>query len=178
MKKLLFFAMILVVGLTACKIKSTVVLKNSTDSLIFVDYNKGIHEMIMAGKYAYFDNQIISDVSFPLPAAKIGKQETLVVRLFHFSKTVSEADILAAINKTGFRPAILPELLAFGAQYPDCQKQHPIAAVGSFWQDHGGVPYIGFDTDRRTLDVNWNHYEWSNEYYFLAVQTKFLGYNN
>ena len=165
MRKILVFAIILVVGLTACKIKSSVSLKSSTDSTIFVDYNKGVHEMLLAGKYGWFDNQLISDLSFPHPAGKIGKQETLTVKIVHFSGTLSEAQIRDSIGQN-YRPATLAELLAFGAQYPEFQTKHPIAAIGSFWQDYGGAPFLGYNSDRRIIDINWNHYEWSGDYYF------------
>lgn len=177
MKKLLFFAMILVVGLTACQLKKhSIILKKSTDSIIVIDYTKRISEMIVAGNYGWFDNQLINDINFPLPVGKI-REETLIVKLFHFGCTVSEAEVRALLGKN-YRPAELPELLAFGAQYPDAQIQHPIAAIGSSWQGYGGVPYIGYDSDKRVLTLNWNHYEWSSDFYFLAVKTESLGYSN
>jgi len=72
------------------------------------------------------------------------------------------------------RPATLPELLAFGAKYPDKQKEFPIMALGSVWIDPDGdrrVHSLGWVEGERELHLGWDKpgYVWGDYCRFLAV---------
>jgi len=178
MKKLLLFAIILAGTLTACKIKAKIVLKNPSDSLIVVDYGQNLAAMIKVNQFDWFDTQLINAASFPMPSQKVGQKETLAIKLFDFSGSLTVEAAIAKIIKAGYRPATIFELLAFGTYYPELQKQFPIIALGSPWQSYGGFPYLSFNMGRRTIDLAWNQYELGADFRFLAVQAKFMGYSS
>lgn len=77
------------------------------------------------------------------------------------------------MRKAGFRPALIEDLLALGAEYPELQKQFPIVALGSVWQDPGGrrrVPYLRWDGGGRDLDLYWFGDDWDERWRFAAVR--------
>jgi|GEM_PF-1170061 len=175
MRKILFLAVIVSLNFTACKISSSITIKNPKDSVIIVDHNQTIDDLIARGDYSWFDNQTINSANFPTAIGKVNSQETLNIKLFYFDKSLSLEEIVLIMNQAGFRPATLMELLAFGSQYPEAQKQYPVLAPGSLWRGYGGLPYLNFDSGRRSLSLNWNHYEWPADCRFLAVKIIFYG---
>jgi hypothetical protein len=102
---------------------------------IIVDYTRSLAEMIKAGAYDFVNPDITSE-RFPIKG--IGKVK-LNPELIHYGKFMSSDDIIKDMNQRGFRPATLPELLAYGEKYPDKQREFPIIALGSVWRSwYGG----------------------------------------
>jgi hypothetical protein len=85
------------------------------DPVIAVDFGKPLADMIAAGNYGWF-NPDITVVNFPVEDT--GKKR-FSARLFHFGRSVSSEDAVAAIKKANFAPASLAHGLSFGAAFPE-----------------------------------------------------------
>ncbi len=83
----------------------------------------------------------------------------------------------------GLEPAKLEHATAFGATYPDVQREYPIVFPGSSWVDPRGhrcvpclgfwvgyVPCLGFWVVRRRLSLGWWDLGWGREYRCAAVR--------
>lgn len=103
----------------------------------------------------------------------IGKKVDVFGKLFHFNFGISSEDAISEMNKVGFRPAILMELLFLRATYSELQKQFLIVALGSVWLslDHTyQVPYLGIGTYDRELDLDCFSGKWVNRYCFFGIR--------
>ncbi|HVM91143.1 MAG TPA: hypothetical protein VMU11_04600 [Verrucomicrobiae bacterium] len=83
-------------------------------------------------------------------------------------------EIIIELGDRGLRPALYEELLAFGAQYPELQKQFRICAPGS-WLDNGRDDYkspvlSSGEGDSRGLDYTWLDEFEDYSIHFLAVR--------
>ena len=93
-----------------------------------------------------------------------------------------ESDVMIAeMDKRGYRPATIEELLALGESHPALQREFPIIALGSCWMiPHGAgslVPGLWAIFGDRYLAVGWlesrldyNSLRWDDNYRFLAVR--------
>lgn len=134
---------------------------------ITVDYSLTLDQMIAVGEYDYANPDINSK---HLPVKGEGKLE-LKLQLIHFDRNISSDDAERELDKLGLRPANLEELLAFGAQYPDLQKQFPIVALKAVASVHGGrdVACLDFVGSERRLDLYWRGRGWLARCRFLAL---------
>ena len=136
---------------------------------VLVDYGQTLQQMIANGKYDYANSDITSG-NFPFTGN--GKQE-VVVELVHFGRDMASNAILKEFEARGLRAATLPELLAFGATYPDKQREFPIVAFGSVWRSRFGrrnVPYLIGSGSQRELNLGWLGNRWSDYCRFAAVR--------
>ncbi len=116
--------------------------------LVTIDPTKTLAQMIEAGKYAHA-HEAINEKNFPLnPLAGNSDYRTppteVALELIRCETTVTK-EIETILDLRGFRPAILTELLALGAKYPELQKR-PLVALGSSWVNPSGdrcIPYLG-----------------------------------
>lgn len=134
---------------------------------VVVDYTKTLAEMISAGKYDWV-NENITQERFPVSGNK--KEERELV-LFHFNRVISSENAIAEMEKAGFVPCDILDLLALGASQPELQRQFPIIALGSVWRDSGGhrrVPYLFRHDAKRYLDLDYFEHDWDECYRFLA----------
>src|SRR3989338_11533408 len=118
---------------------------------VLVDYEQTLQQMIAVGKYDYANSDINSN-NFPITGN--GKQE-VIVELVHYGRDMTTDDVLKDFEARGLRAATLPELLAFGATYPEKQREFPIVALGSVWQGRVGnrfVHYLGRRGSKRELN--------------------------
>ncbi len=137
-----------------------------------VDYDRSLAEMISAGRYDTV-NCHITDKHFPIKSSG-----TLVVEmaLVHLGRLITTEEVEAEFDRYGFRPARLEELLAFGEQIFDSQKQYQVVALGSFWVRSDGfylMPYLWYVAGGyRQLSLSWGYFDsqWSADYHFLAVR--------
>lgn len=77
------------------------------------------------------------------------------------------------MDKAGYRPANIAELLALGAQYPDIQRQFPIVALGSVWRLRSSgpcVPCLWGDDWERGLHLRQLMDKWHPGYRFAVVR--------
>lgn len=140
---------------------------------VTVDYNQSFRDMIKAGRYDLIDSEI-SEEHFPIDGQ--GRIETNLV-LVHFNRKMSSDAVLKELEQRGLRPGMLPELLAFGAKYPDIQRQFPIIALGSSWTRSlfadCDVPCLKAEVSagvsKRRLSLAWCGSNWAIYCRFLAV---------
>jgi hypothetical protein len=81
--------------------------------------------------------------------------------------------VLKEFEARGLRAATLPELLAFGATYPEKQREFPIVALRSVWQNRDGlrcVPCLDRDGSKRMLGLRWLGRRWLDDCRFAAVR--------
>lgn len=136
---------------------------------ITVDYNRSLIEMIKAGRYDWVHSDINAK-HFPLKGK--GKHELTAI-LFPFNYDIETDDAIAEINKQGYRPGLIEELLALGEKYPDLQKEFPIVALGSVWHASiggRGMPSLCWDRSKRDLSFYWFDRERYAGWRFLAFR--------
>ncbi len=136
---------------------------------ISVNYDLSVEAAVKLGRYDW-TNSDIADKNFP--TTRTGKAE-VAVELIHFNRVISIKDALSELDKMGYRPAELHELLALGEKYPDVQREFPIVALGSVWQDLFGdryVPYLDRHGSKRDLYLNWIEVDWNEFFRFAAVR--------
>ena len=146
-------------------------IKPTEEITLIVDYSKTVEKMIAAGKYDW-KNSDITNKHFPL-LAELSGQKTAVSKLFHFNRGISSDDVISEMDKAGYRPATLPELLALGEIQPDLQRQFPIIALGSIWHVTGGRRFVSclrVAGVERELDLLWFGYVWDARCRFLGVR--------
>lgn len=135
---------------------------------ISVDYAMSVEEMVRLGK-CYWFNKDITTKNFP--SKRVGKAE-MEVELIHFDRSISSEEALREMEKMGYRAAELHELLAFGAKYPNVQREFPIIALGSVWRWHGRryVACLRRDASRRDLGLDHFGNDWDDLCRFAAVR--------
>lgn len=119
---------------------------------VVVDFNQTVEEMVKAGKYDWVELEITSDYR-PVNCHGISRVDVVLVPI-HLQSMASE-DLLRELDKQDLRPAEFPELLAFGATYPEKQREFaPIVALGSvsqYWDSRRGAAYLGGGSGGRGL---------------------------
>lgn len=151
----------------------------SDDINLTVNYNQSLERMIADGKY-YWINKKITEKEFPLPPELTDKKREISAKLISFEPDISidwysSEYVLSKIIGLGYRPAIFPELLALGSQYPNLQMKHSITALGSFSQEiegHRWAPELysdGNDISERVLSLIWGDGKFECERQFLVV---------
>ncbi|MDP3901700.1 MAG: hypothetical protein Q8Q37_01845 [bacterium] len=140
---------------------------------VIVDYSSTLCAMIEAGSYNWVSLDI-NDKNFPSPKITSDlPQATINLELIRFNKRMSSEQVMDELKKQNLRPATLPELLAFGAKFPEKQRKYPLVALGSVWQNLYGrrrVPILYGDDDERALDLDDWDGDWDGRYRFLAVR--------
>ena len=136
---------------------------------LFVNYDLSVEDIVKLGRYDWANSDITAK---NFPTTRAGKAE-VAVELIHFNCYVSTKNALSKLNRMGYRPAELHELLFFGEKYPNVQREFPIVALGSVWQFRYGnrlVPYLYGNGSERNLCLNWVGGDWSEIYRFAAVR--------
>ena len=107
---------------------------------VVIDYFQHLVEMIKAGGYDRYDPNISTDHFLVQDQGRV----KLNIKLVQYNKPMRSDDVFRDLDSRGLRPATLPELLAFGATYPDKQCEVPVVALGSAWRQFGfqNVPYL------------------------------------
>jgi len=126
--------------------------------------------LIKAGKYDYV-NPNITEKNFPVPENYVLGSDP---KIFHFSRNVSSEDVVKEMDKEGYEPAMIWDLLDFGAKNPEEQRKFPIVGLGSVGEvgGHRYVPYLDGDDSERDLDLCWWGHGWDAFYRFLGVRKK------
>jgi len=140
-----------------------------------VDINfSTLEEGIAAGKYDWaneniWTNENITAERFPITGNQ-GKKEVVTV---HFGRLMnSSEEVIAELNKLGYKPAETADLLALGKDQPELQRQFPIIALGSS-AAVGGFRYVPclFEYDsRRGFSLDYFGSGWFGSCRFLAVR--------
>lgn len=147
-------------------------MKNMKETFpVIVDYSITLIKMIPAGKYDFVSSFIVPDC-FPTEASG---QIQLNIELLDYSIPMRcDDDIVKNMERRGLRPATLPELLAFGAAYPEMQKRFIIVALGSIWRalhaDSRHIPCLFATNGKREIRLRpWN-FDWEENCRFAAVR--------
>jgi len=134
---------------------------------ITVDYSKSLTEMVKAGKY-YCANSGINDFHFP---TQLTGKHKLKAEFVQYDCNISSKEVIADLDKRGFRPGTVHELAALGKKYPNEQAEGPIVALGSVWGRGSGIRWVACLYDggsRRKLGLNSG--DWSADHRFLAFR--------
>lgn len=124
---------------------------------IVADYTKTLSEMVNAGEYDRVAPDICSH--FLAQERERGRVE-YDIRLVHYNKPMPSEDVVRDLDKRGLKPVTFPELLLFGATYPEEQRKFQIAAIGAtfeYWRRNTHewirhVAYLQGDKCSRELD--------------------------
>jgi hypothetical protein len=112
--------------------------KNEAKKLypVTIDYGMSKEEMIRAGDYDH--------VSCSIKEGCIVSGNGVVMRdfeLVHVGDLTTITKRSAYLESHGLRPARIAELLAFGATFPEIQREFPIVALGSICINRR-MPYV------------------------------------
>ena len=135
---------------------------------VLVDETKTVDELVKACKFDWTNSDITS-VNFPNSAEGTTGNQELV--LYHFGKNMSDDAVISEMDKDGCEPATIWDLLALAKKEPNLQRQFPIIALKSVWQDpsrHILVPYLYSIAVNRGLYLYWLGGAWNDRYRFLA----------
>lgn len=133
-----------------------------------VNYDRTVADGIAAGKYDWANDNITQQ---NFPSKRSGMAE-VNVQLVPFGRVMTTDEVTRELDKLDLRSAELPELLALGGKHPDLQKEGPIVALSSRWQDsygHWFVPYLRRHDAGRALDLHWTVSQWNVIFRFAAV---------
>ncbi|MBI2484128.1 hypothetical protein HYV71_03010, partial [Candidatus Uhrbacteria bacterium] len=116
-------------------------------------------------------NKDITEKNFPVAMDKAKGNEKGEVVLAHFNRYISSEKVIDILAKLGYRPGTFEELVAFGADHPEIQRQFPIVALGTVVSVDGerGVPGLWDGSGGRFLGLGRFGGGWPSDYRFLAV---------
>lgn len=153
-----------VIGLKPLGMNTTI-----TSYPIQINYDRSVKDAIKAGNYDWKNDDITSK---NFPSQETGTREA-TVELFHYGKDMSTDEVLADLDKQGYRAATLKELLALGEKHPDLQREFPIIGLGSVWQGSDGnrcCPCLSWGVSERSLGLRWIDSRWRDDCRFAAVR--------
>ncbi len=138
---------------------------------ITVDETASVEDAVKAGKFDW-SNDNITSANFPkiTDGQKWNDKE---VTIFHFNKTMSSSEaVIAEMDKAGYRPANIWELIGLAIKEPDLQRKFPIVALGSVCKLVGSrlVSFLCEDSSKRDLDLRFFVDDWDDNFRFLAVR--------
>jgi hypothetical protein len=127
-----------------------------------------LRHMIEAGGYDW-PNAYITPRLFAVEGTGEKKFRS---KLFAFGRFISPEAVAVEMKKENFTPGDHVHGLAFGATFPEEQRKHPIACLGSSAHLCGGrhaVCLDGSDAERYLFLYGWED-DWGDDWRFLGVQ--------
>ena len=121
-------------------------------------------QLIAAGGYDHV-NRHITEANWPMQRDEPAASELILVHVGHVA---SSGEVQHALDEFGLRSGRIEELLAFGAAYPEAQRQFPLVAVGARDPYHRR-PFLWGSPRVRQLDLRFDERIWSGNIRFLAV---------
>lgn len=130
------------------------------DFILEVDYTKSLSAMVKAGKYDFVNSSFLEN-DFGVSDIFSGKKINIKVKTVNFKKKIGKEKAKEEISKRGLLFASLPELLAFGEQYPELQIHHDIVCINSEFNKFcdfrnkpmPNSPSLSFSEKGRTLSL-------------------------
>lgn len=150
-------------------------MKTTTGFKCMVNYDLSLREMIAAGNYNSVHKDISAD-NFHINGKGITETS---FEIWGFNQYCSAYDDLAPYDRSvrsamlvsmccsGLRGANIAEGLAFGAAFPEKQRESPIFILGAVTES-GDRPFFFLKGSRRFLDLHWD--VWSFYVRFLMVR--------
>lgn len=139
-----------------------------------INYQLTLSMMIVLGKYQKVDSDITAE---HFSITKSGEMEENLV-IFPFEKRISTVEIVTIMGSENYEPAAIEHILAFGAKYPEVQKQFPISALGSRWRVSINlfmVPTLDVSScNWRSLKLDFSSFTWDEGRGFLAMPKRQL----
>ncbi len=180
MKKGILFALLIIAAVLSFASNPSAQAKIGDNKIypVVVDYSKSLDEMIQSGNYVEVDRDITTE-NFPVEdyyKARINLQ------LIYFGRDTTPEEVIQEMDRRSLRPATLPEMLAFGAKYPEMGVEFPVMAFGSIstkQDDVFNVPYLGQDvmtTGLRELGLFWYDLGWGWTFHYLAAPKQFRSF--
>jgi len=133
---------------------------------IIVNYERSVEDGVEAGHYDWVNSNITSEY-FPTERKGTAKVE---VKLIHFNRSISTDEALRELDRMGYRPAELHELLVFGEKYQKIQREFPILALGSVFRNRCVVLGLSGDNSRRYLNLFVEEHDCGENCRFAAVR--------
>lgn len=142
-----------------------------TDYEVILDNSMTLEEMVGAGNYDW-GNLAINAINFKFKKGK-GKIK-IIIKLVCFNRFMSYRKIMKWLRCHNLRPGNLPELLAFGAKYPEKQLEFPVVQIGTLWRikkrrGSRGL-YLRRGKKERGLSAIWLEHGFLKYYRFIAVE--------
>lgn len=135
---------------------------------VTVNYGLTLEQMIAAGRYDWANGEI-DKAGFVIN----GHGDLAVnLELAYPGRNILSDGFIANLDPEIHRVATAEEGLAFGAKYPEIQRQYPIVILGSVGQIEGEGYVLGLycsDTER-DLHLYWYGHDWGILCRFLVVR--------
>jgi len=147
----------------------TKVISFITKFTVLVDETLSVEEAVKLGSFDR-SNENITSVNFPKPAS--GQKLEKEVVLFHFGRNMSSEAVIAEMDKAGYKPATIWDLLGLAVKEPDLQRKFPILALGSVCRlnGHRRVAYLCESSGDRRLSLDYFGSDWSGCFRFAGVR--------
>jgi hypothetical protein len=100
-----------------------------------VDETKTVEELVKAGNFDC-SNEYITSENFP--QKENGQKKEKEIAIFHFGKNMSSDNVIAEMDKVGYKPATIWDLISLAIKEPDLQRKFPIIALSSVCVLGGG----------------------------------------
>lgn len=133
---------------------------------VTIDYRQTLDQMIAAGGYDHVNRHITAS-SFPVAGGDAAERELTLV---HLGRVASTDEMLHRLSDLAVRSGRIEELLAFGAAYPEAQREYPIVAVGAL-DEYRRRPFLWGSPRVRHLDLRFDEKIWGGNIRFLTVET-------
>lgn len=128
-------------------------------------------------RFPAYVNPAFDGITFkPIKVCEGVSRETRKIepKYVHLDYSASSEEVLAEIDKRGFRPCLPEELIAFGDAYPEEQQKFCIVALGSEANVGGGCRvaflFLWDDGDGRSLGLDSVDGVWDDDCRFLVVR--------
>lgn len=129
-----------------------------------------LQRLIAVGKYDWV-NPDITDKNFLVPENFVLGTDP---KIFHFKRDITSEDVIKEMDKEGYCPAMIWDLIDYGAKNPEEQRKFPIVGLGSIGEFVDGrcVPFLSKGVSERYLDLGWWDNDWKANCRFLGVRKK------
>jgi hypothetical protein len=134
---------------------------------VMVDETKTVEQLTAEGK-CNRSNSNVTSKNFPKPLNP--KQEDREIVLFHFGKQMTSEQVVAEMDKVGYRPGTVHEILGLGIARPDLKREFPIIALGSTCVLSCHVANLYWSADKRNLNLYLFDDDWGGNCRFAGVR--------
>ena len=137
---------------------------------ILVDETSSLKDQIKKANFGYVGKRISAKYFQPVTHPCICQRKVTLI-YFGSNEYMSDGAVLGAIDRAGYRPATIFELLALVTTHPDLETKFEIVALGSVFIVDGSehVPFIRVGRSVRALDSHWLVDRLGPESRFLVV---------